>query len=224
MTFSLSEVSFTGAWRPFFATLPGWREVERGLWAGQGALAPVDPEKSETTARLEIRDLVAGDAHIRLSRTEVARIPGGAPRLAAASEISNTSAVLNHVAIDVPEADEVVASWLHGSGVSCFLPKAGRFDPSAGKTVVAEHLVGSGNDYVTIRYLPDIAASRLSHVGFQFASADAFMAHQRILQAVGWPILVGPEEIDGSLVTHFAGPDGMVHDLFHVLEPDGAKQ
>jgi hypothetical protein len=208
VSFQIVGASVDTEWTGFFQALPGWTMRDHSYFSGGGCVTIAPGGDTEVSILSNRGNLIHASSMqlrtLRSEQTSKAR-PSVAP------------ALLNHAALDVPFADQATARLFAKDDEPRFLSRAERHDPSVGHSVVAEHLVAPKGDYLTIRYLPDVTHPRLSHLGFQFQDLGEFDKHCEIVARSGWPIVVGPFEIDGSMVLHFKGPDGMIHDLFHVL-------
>lgn len=215
MTFQLTDVAFSKDWSKFLNFLPGWSEKRAGQMVGSGAEISLHSDSGRISVCVVSGSTRRGYRAFKITPDSLKEID--VPDIDLKRKYCSSKAVLNHLAIDVPLDDDDTIKLFENS-MTVFLPKKERYDPAVKKSICAEHLIGPDGDYLTLRYVPEAATPRLSHVGFQFESLADLMNHKQILNKAGWPIVVGPEVIDGSMVIHFKGPDGLIHDLFHVLD------
>jgi hypothetical protein len=215
MSARLSRVELEGNWGAWLAGVAGWRRGANGLWTGGGAVlldgrAPgsmrIDIDILQTSGNKRIS---VGDDHFHVADMESATPP----------TLSDATAFnLNHVAINFRPDNTALVECLKAGETDIFLERERRYDPTVDALVDAEHLVSDDTLYLTARFLPTLRrGSELSHVGWQVKDRGTVQRTAALLRGLDWPIVFGPDIVDGSFLVHFRGPDNRVHDVFHVM-------
>ncbi|HEX7241239.1 MAG TPA: hypothetical protein VF263_13275 [Longimicrobiaceae bacterium] len=137
-------------------------------------------------------------------------LTGGTPH---AVDTDVSSFLMNHVAIHVPDVGRERV-WFETILGSCtVLERERAWEPVTRSYWPDVHLFRFPDFYITLR--GGFPRAFVDHVGWMVDAPDRVEAVAEVLRRIGWPVLFGPEEVDGSYLVHFHGPDGRVHDFFY---------
>lgn len=209
----LRQFTLSGDWRPLISRLHGWKEVENNLFTdGESSLTLIQ----EAGAPPALGFVFAGEEGKRAPVTLVS--PSGlrlkiVERPPYMQSPAQSQMVMNHAAFQVPEV-EAERRWFEEMLGSCtVLARDSVWDPVAKTWWPDAHLFRPPDFYLTIR--GNFTATQVDHIGWMTSSMQSIDEVAALLHELNWPVLFGPEHIDGSYLVHFRGPDGRVHDFFY---------
>ncbi len=214
MSLRLSRVELEADWTAWLASLDNWRRRADGTWLGRGAILLDGRPRGAMQIDIEICEpVVSKRISVRGSLIQVTDI-----RCVSDPAAQKSAFNLNHVAIDFATADAGLVRQLKTAEIGTFLRRELRYDPTVGAAVETEHLVSGQTLYLTARFPSALKPPlEISHVGWQVSDIATVERAAALLRSLDWPIVFGPDVVDGSLLVHFRGPDDRVHDVFHVM-------
>lgn len=233
----LRFVKVYGDWLPLLSRLHGWECLGEGLWSdGDGCVEfdVADTREPEVTFILErdankdrpvvsrLRSGILGSgmgekgSSITPIRTHSGLVVRFVTSMIATTSQSRLPYTLNHAAFRVLDTRLEQSWWEDLCGQCTILDRENTWDPVARVYWPDVHLFSDPDFYLTIR--GGFEKPEVDHVGWMAESVEAVDAASRAIADSGWPIAFGPEEIDGSYLVHFRGPDCRVHDIFFPLE------
>lgn len=131
-------------------------------------------------------------------------------RIAEDAEVSGRYR-LNHVAYDVADLEESVEWFSKILGGQVILQRGRTWDPVYEEYWADCHIFQEPGLYLTLRERGQV---RLDHWGWMTDERTSVDDACKMVRQLGWLVVFGPEDIDGSYLFHFRGPQGRVHDVF----------
>lgn len=216
MNLSIRQANVSGDWSPLLSALPGWRLTSPGVWTEGTSTVRCEPGLGEGFPRFS---LTGPSETGRSARGDVrtVRTPAGIGiDLIEQSSIdceSESPILMNHVAVHVPELDPERRWYEALLGRCTVLERERAWEPVTEAFHADAHLFRSPNFYITLR--GGFERAFVDHIGWMVDTPDRVDFIAGILRRIEWPIVFGPDEIDGSYLVHFRAPDGRVHDFFY---------
>jgi hypothetical protein len=236
--FGLSYFRLQGNWNPLFELLPTWRlHHDSDVWSD--GVSVVEVSKNSRT-KLTFGFVVDDDPGWTKLISRLRKLNVSAPNVSVPNEIrvmtpsgievklrkqlssqsrqrSNPPILMNHVAINVTEI-AAERQWYEALFGNCtVLARKSAWEPVSNSHVRDVHLFRSPEFYITLRETGNV--SDVDHVGWMTKDSATVDQMAAIVRQLGWPIVFGPAEIDGSYLFHFTGPDRRVHDFFFPTTP-----
>ena len=211
----MTNVYIAGNWKVLLKELPGWTEIEPNVWKGAGAMLHCNvDELSERFCFIlpeeEKTNLLMLDRKCRV------QIDKSIEKRRDLSEYENNNVPrLCHIAVNLGDSTVSLVSRVMGN-LPMVLNREKRFDPILNRNIETAHYYLESGIYLTEKYEKDGFGLSVDHIGFECTRSDQVNSIFSIMQKIEWPVLFGPEWIDGSYVLHFGGPDGRVHDFYYV--------
>lgn len=220
-----------GPWGPLFRSLPGWEQLQPAIWSDGVSLVILNSAKSaKIEAGLYVPALPRAKNAIDgfrflfgspSSGIERALLPSEPTRLKETTKYwlglqrrvsSKRAFVMNHVAINLPDLDLAAGRVAAVLPNSLILKRTKAWEPVSQDFVSDAHFYRGRDFYITLREKGRVP--EVDHVGWWCRRPQDVDSIVALLKKLKWPILWGPQEIDGSYLVHFQGPDGRIHDFF----------
>ena len=205
----ISRVKLAGNWMNFFNAIPGWEQTSANSWIGPGArFLQVQDRRDEGI------DFVIGNRRYSLgfdgsfNERERASI--------SKKERVQSSPALVHFAIDCPYRSDGLKGLVDGNQIDLkeVLSRKVRFDPAVRLDVDSAHYFEPLTCYLTERFLIESERIVPSHIGFECTSSEQIDEVAAALEKSDCKITVHPQNVDGSYLFHFIGPDEREHDFY----------
>jgi hypothetical protein len=209
----LRQFTLSGDWRPLISRLDGWNEISDNLFSdGESSLTL--RQRTEDPPAL---GFVFGGYNIDNAPVSLVS-PSGillnvTERPAFMRSPTQNRMVMNHAAFQVPTVEDDRVWFEEVLGHCTVLARESVWDPIARTWWPDAHLFRPSDFYLTIR--GNFTSSQVDHIGWMAYSMESIDDTAALLHKLGWPVLFGPEHIDGSYLVHFRGPDERVHDFFY---------
>jgi hypothetical protein len=189
----LTDVRGAGNWSPLLSRLGGWHETGEGTWTdGVSWLSASLPADFAFTHRARSGAGVS-PAGFGVSFKRGKALPSHGSQF-----------VLNHISVNVPDVDGERA-WLErhlGSNIAV-IARESAFNPITKDWQPDAHLFRRPYFYITIRGTSD--TPRIDHYGWMCAAKGGVERAASILRELKWPVVLGPEVIDGSYLPSLRG-------------------
>lgn len=195
-----------GEWASLLRNLPGWHQVRDDAWSDGDARVRLTLDQFGVGMRI----LGGGGTEPDLTVPSGLRVPVEASREAPSS--TSCRFVMNHVAINTPRLALDSVEWGRRLGAAPIFSRTMVWEPVSQHFVNDTHFCRAEDFYIVLRERP--GAPHVDHIGWMARARSDVDAAHGVVSALGWRIVIGPFEIDGSYLFHFQGPDGRVHDFF----------
>ncbi len=228
----LRYFSSCGDWSPLLLRLSGWRLSGENTWTDGlsrfitkddrsglscGFSVGVRAWKHLMTLRKKKHETTNGGPHAgSLVLTSPNGIRFGCELQEEVQDQIISPYIMNHCALDVPELRAERAWFEELVRAAAVMARTSAWEPIVGAYLADCHVARLPDFYIAIRERPGTA--RINHIGWMAQESARVDEAAVIVAELGWPILFGPAQIDGSYLFHFRGPDGGVHDFFWVSE------
>ena len=126
---------------------------------------------------------------------------------------------LDHISINSARFDQDIIAWTEFLREQPVLESERSWSVADEALVTAAHFFSPNIPYITIRDWSNAigGGSDLDHIGFRCVTGDAIDEAFGLVQSLGWECLSAPQNLDGSVLFHFRGPDRRVHDFFYPI-------
>jgi len=223
--FNLCFFRLSFQWTVLFEKLPLWTRIQRDVWTDGRAVVSLC-DSSEIGFGFTVRNEKTWRGLVgRFGKSAGFATDGGLTAQTPAGiaiklrkhcerheQKPDNRLFMNHVSVNIPDL-ETERNWYEQVlGERVIMARDSVWEPVAGRYVKDAHLFRSPDFYITLREndtLPNV-----DHVGWMALETATIDETAEIIKILGWDIVYGPTEIDGSYLFHFQTPDGKIHDFF----------
>lgn len=198
----IHEVAVMGDWESFILALPNWKQLDDNRFTD--GVNIFRQNAKQFSFELEVHDFTQSD--------EIVTSPGGITIPVRREKTIADNFSLNHIAVSVKSIPTEREWWEDLFDCREVLYVEQGWDPLIDGPLTALHLYRENQLYVTLRQ-DENEESQVHHFGFEVKHNSDIEYTRKILNKIGWKI-EWEGVIDNSLVLHFRGPDGLVHDVF----------
>lgn len=226
MGISLDWFQLDPAWSRLLEALPTWRRAGSGSWTDGWTVVELSSVSggrprfgfSARGPGASLPPTILPRGGERRAREADVMTPASIPVRFRAPECDPCDATgpftlrMNHVSVNVGDVARERRWYEQVLGPSTVLARDAAWEPVSRRFVRDAHLFRSPWYYLTIR--ESQGPPGVDHVGWMADEPGAIDRLAEVVAGLGWKVVYGPAEVDGSYLVHFEGPDGNVHDFF----------